>query len=551
MAGKNVGRRGELLGSNWRRMTIRSSHTSHPSIPRRSGGSALPNRSLTARGAAAAAPKPAGERRSAARLLIAAVRLPRVDAPAADPLVTALAPLGGERRSLWIGLPPPAAAPTAAPALAAAPALEPLGPGVAGVIQTGGAAQRPVDLSAEEERSCDDGLVQRALWPLFHDLAPLARFESADWQAFGAINRKFARAVAQVLARGTGGDLLWVQDPLLIGVAAALRRRRSPAAATFFLRLPFPAADAFVRLPWREALLAGLLAHRHVGFQTRRDLGNFLDAVQRIFPAVAVRPAAGAWELAGQSGARSCSCKAGVYPEGVDAAGIAAAAASPEVERQAAELRGALAGAAGHRIVLALDTLDAAQGTVQKLRAFAVALERLPALRGTTKLMLRLAPNRLAGTAALDVRREVERTVGEINGRLGKAGWVPVHYRFGEVAPGERLALYRAADVALATPLRAGMELTAKAYCAADVDERGILVLSEFAGAADQLRGAWLVNPHDIEATAQALAGALHARDEERRSRMRDLRAEVRRHDLGWWMRELLPEALAEPGRDE
>ncbi len=536
-------------------MTITASNSP---ISRQAGEPPV-SRSLATRSAVEAPlPSAAGDRRTAARLLIAAVRLPGAGAVADDPLLSTLAPPAGDRRTLWIGL---------------------LGEGVGGVIQAGGIAQRPVDLNAGERRSCDDGLVQHALWPLFHDLAPLARFELSDWQAFRSINRKFARAVAQVLARGTGRDFLWVHDPLLIGLAAALRRRRSPAAAAFFLHPPFPAADAFLRLPWRESLLGGLLAYRRIGFQTRRDLGNFLDAVQLIFPWVAARTTGGGtWELCGQSGARSCACLAGVYPEGVDAAGIAAAAATPEVERRAAFLRDATAGpgAPGHRIVLALDTLDPAQGTVHKLRAFAAALERQPALRDSATLLLRLAPNRLAGGHApgaaaelRDLRQDVERAVGEINGRLGKAGRVPIHYQFGEVAGGERLALYRAADVALATPLRAGMELTAKAYCAADVAERGTLVLSEFAGAAGQLQGAWLVNPHDVAATAQTLLGALRpgqpARPErakapysrqtpeapgtaEVRRRMRLLRAEVLRHDLAWWMRELLPEALVETG---
>jgi trehalose 6-phosphate synthase/phosphatase len=561
-----------------------TTNSSHSSMSRRAGEPLLvraPLAPLASRVSAAEAPLPAAasDRRTAARLLIASLRLPAVGAAeaAADPLMAALAPLAGDRRTLWIGLPSVAAPP--------APPREQLGEGVAGVIQAGGAAQRPVDLSAEERRSCDDGLVQHALWPLFHDMAPLARFELQDWQAFRSINRKFARAVAQVLARGTGQDLLWVHEPLLMGLAAALRRRRSPAAATFFLHLPFPAADSFLRLPWRESLLASLLAYRRIGFQTRRDLGNFLAAVQLIFPEVAASSVGdGVWQLCGQSGARSCACLAGVYPEGVDAAGIAAAAAAPEVEQRAAFLRAATAGhwpsapafpgsqsvtAPSHKIVLALDSLDAAQGTVLKLRAFAAALERQPAWRESATLLLHLTPSPLAGShekgAALELRREVERTVGEINGRLGKAGRVPVHYRFGEIASSELLALYRAADIALVTPLRSGMEIIAKSYCAADIAEKGILVLSEFAGAAAQLRGAWLVNPHDVEATAQTLLAALRsqparpARDGsaaipstaatvERRREMHSLRSEVRRHDLSWWMRKLLPEALAEPG---
>lgn len=486
-------------------------------------------------GSAVSASGAASERRSAARQLVAAVRLPAAGGSTADPLAAILAPRAGDRRRLWIGTSPP---------------------GVDGFIQAGGAAHRSVELSPEEQRSCDDGLVQHALWPLFHDMAPLAHFDGADWQAFRSINRKFARAVAQVLARGSGDDLLWVHDPRLMGLAAALRRRHRTAAATFFLRLPFPPLESFLRLPWRRSLLGGLLAFRRVGFQTRRDLGNFLDAVGLVFPAITTHPRGSGWEIEGQHGAWSCACTAGVHPEGVDAAAIAQAAASPEVARQAALLHAALAGEPGGKIVLALDTLDPAQGTVHKLRAFAAALDRQPALRASATLVLRLAPSSLAAcpatAAARELRREVERTVGEINGRLGSAGRVPVHYRFGEPAEAERLALLHAADVALATPLRAGMELTAKAYCAASDGERGILILSELSGAATQLAGARLVNPLDVEATARILVGALRGAGsgERRRWRMRELRAEVHRHDLGWWMRELLP-ALAEPGDGE
>jgi len=485
------------------------------------------------------------------------------------------------------------------------------------------AAERlPASLSPAERRSCEDGFVQRALWPLFHDLAPLAAFDLADWQAFRAVNRKFARAAAQAVSRGGRSgrgdaagrrwavagppsppghpaDLVFARDPQLMGLAAELRRLRVPVEAVFFMRPPFPVPDLLLRLPWRERLLAGLLAFDRLGFQTRRDLGNFLDSVQMVFGKVtARRDAGGAWILTGRAGERTCAVTAGAYPEGVDAAAIARAAASPEVERRLAALRaagqprpggqlgpsgqlgpgsqpgpggqlgpdsplsrhgqpgshGELGAAGGHpasvggrrrrQWVLALDTLSPEEGTPEKLRAFAAALELRPALRDTVSLLLVVEPGRSAGgAAAVALRREIERLVGEINGRLGRAGCVPVRYRFQQLDATERLALYRAADVALVTPLRSGMGLTAKEYCAADLEERGALVLSEFAGAAAQLGdGALLVNPHDVGAAARALTAALRSGDDERRRRMRLLRDEVRAHDVSWWMRELLPE---------
>jgi trehalose-6-phosphate synthase len=474
----------------------------------------------------------------------------------------------------------------------------------------------PAPLSAPDHDRREDAFVQRALWPLFHDLAPLARFEIADWQAFRAVNRRLARALALAAARGptipaapaiaatlatpaapataatseipatpatpatpgipatpasqatpplTDADRLWAHDPLLMGLALELRRLRVPVSATYFMRLPFPAPDLLLRLPWRERLLAALLAFDRLGFQTRRDLGNFLECAQLVFPAVAAhRGEDGRFYLSGRAGLRWCEIVARVCPEGVDAAAISRAAGSAEVERRLTARRaGPAAGGApagdgsrpgraggrGHQWLLAIDALSPEQGTPEKLRAFAVAVELQPALRESASLLLVVEPGPFGGTPeAASLRREIERLVGEVNGRLGRAGWVPVQYRFQQLPAADRLALYRAADVALMTPLRAGMGLTAKEYCAADLDERGALVLSEFAGAASQLAaGAWLVNPHDAGATARALVSALRAGADERRRRMRWLRAEVMAHDLAWWIGELMPETRPAP----
>jgi trehalose 6-phosphate synthase len=489
-------------------------------------------------------------------------------------LLSALANLLGDRRTVWIGspfapsvMPRPVrqsggrlqATPSMRPATAAAsggtgprassPQPRPLpGHDLAGAIQAGGAALLPVALSATERAACDDGFTQRTLWPLFHGLTSLAHFELADWQAFRNVNRRFARAVTQAAARGTGDDLLWAQEPLLMGLAAELRRRRTPMRLAYFLRLPFPAADIFLRLPWRDALLAGLLAFDRLGFQSRRDLANFVDCVRTLCPAVdpGELTAGGERMLTGRIGQRQVATLAGVYPEGIDAAAVARAAAAPEIEARVQALRALHAAAAGPaaKIALAIDTLDPAQGVPEKLRAFAAALEMRPALQGQLTLVQIVSPGPLAASpAATATRRDIERLVGEINGRLGRAGWVPIQYRFQELGQADRLVQYRTADVALVTPLCAGLTPEAQEYCAADVEERGALVLSEFSGAADPLRrGAILVNPHDRGAMARALLGALRLGEVERRRRMRLLRDEVLRHDVAWWLGKVLPE---------
>ena len=567
---------------------------------RRSAGTvaAAPFSALDAKPAAAAA---ASQNNAAPtrpqRLLIVAPRLPaalRTDAagpndaapaapagpagPANDAasdadgaLLSVLANLLEDRRTVWIGspfapsvMPQPVrqsggrlqAAPSMRPATAGAaggrtssPQPRPLpGHDLAGAIQAGGAALLPVALSAAERAACDDGFTQRTLWPLFHGLTSLAHFELADWQAFRNVNRRYARAVTQAAARGTGDDLLWAQEPLLMGLAAELRRRRTPMRLAYFLRLPFPAADIFLRLPWRDALLAGLLAFDRLGFQSRRDLANFVDCVRTLCPAVDTGEltAGGERMLSGRIGRREVATLIGVYPEGIDAAGVARAAAAPEVEARVQALRALHTAAAGPaaKVVLAIDTLDPAQGVAEKLRAFAAALEMRPALQGQLSLVQIVSPGPLAASpAASATRRDIERLVGEINGRLGRAGWVPIQYRFQELGQTDRLVQYRTADVALVTPLRAGMTPEAQEYCAADVEERGALVLSEFSGAAEPLRcGATLVNPHDRGAMARALLGALRLGDDERRRRMRLLRDEVLRHDVAWWLGRVLPE---------
>ena len=428
-------------------------------------------------------------------------------------LVAALNPVLRERRGVWIGW----------PGVAEEKAPEPQV--LAGAIQAGGSSMRPVSLSARDVQGAYDGFGGGIIWPLFHEQPLECRFDPAAWQAYRRVNRKFARAAAKTLSRTSReSDLLWVHNHLLMNVAAELRTLRVPCRTAFFLHLPFPAPDLFLKLPWRERLLRGLLAYDQLGFQTPRDLQNFLDCANALNVSQEIR--------------------ANAFPIGVDFHSVAERAGSPEVVSAAARLREQHG---GRSLILGIDRLDRSKGISEKLEAFAELLARRPELHDRVSLIQVVVPSREDLPRHRELGCEIARQVGEINGRFSRPGWIPVHFLQRTLTPDELLAHYRAADVALITPLREGMNLVAKEYCAARVDGQGTLVLSEFAGAAFQLSpGALLVNPHNATATARTLHKALRMAEGERGRRMRSLREEVRRHDIFWRAESFLARALDE-----
>lgn len=475
-------------------------------------------------------PMPAGTTRPSGRCVIVSDRLPilltreggqgwRVS-QTGGALLSALKPVLNERRGVWIGWP--------GVTQEEAPELRKV---LAGAIQEGGFSLRPVSLTHQEKSLCYGGFSGEVVWPLFHDLPLECTFSPSHWQAFLKVNRKFARVAARTLARGAAGtDLVWVHDHLLMNLAVELKRMGIACRTAFFLHLPFPTPDLFRKLPWRERLLAGLLAFDQVGFQTKRDFANFIACVKALAPASTIQT------------------RIGVFPVGVDAQEIEERAARPEVEARLEALRSTLR---GRKLIFGIDSLDRSQGIAEKLRAFAELLTRHPDLQERVTLVQVATPSRESLPRHAALRAEIERLTGEINGYFGRPGWVPVHYLHRNLEPAELLAYYRAADVALVTPLKAGMHLASKEFCAANLEERGVLVLSEFAGAAAQLGdsrqgGALLVNPFDSQGTARVLHRALELKEKARKTRMRKLRAEVRRHDVSWWAGSFLASAWAE-----
>jgi len=449
--------------------------------------------------------------------------------PGSGGLVTALLPVLRHRGGIWIGW----------------SGTTEEGPDVVeifrGASREAGYVLKPVSLTQEEVDRYYHGYSNESIWPLFHDLQSRCEFDPEYWHTYVKVNRRFADALAEDCGPD---DFVWVHDYQLMDVAHHMRERGSAADLAFFLHIPFPAPDIFMKLPERTAVLTSLLAYDLVGFQTQRDRRNFIQCVRTLMKNARVR-AEGHLHVV-KIGEREM--RVGNFPIGIDANAFMRSATSPEVEERMRSIRGSYAGA---QIVLGLDRLDYTKGIPERLRAFADLLERFPEVRGRIHLVQVVVPSR-EGIPEYDaLRLEIERLVGRINGLYGELGWVPVHYLYRSLSKTELLAFYRSADIALITPLKDGMNLVAKEFCACNVDENAVLVLSQFAGAASQLgQAALVVNPYDVEQTADAIYNAFRMTHGERRYRMRALRRNVRTQNVFWWVDSFMRAAIDKELRD-
>jgi trehalose 6-phosphate synthase len=444
--------------------------------------------------------------------------------PSGGGLVTALLPVLRHRGGVWIGWPG---------AAEISPELE---AELAQVGEDSGYTLKPVLLNREEVRNFYEGFSNEVVWPLFHDLQSHCNFDPAYWRTYREVNRKFAEVVHQVSAPG---DFVWVHDYHLMSVAAELRRLESNARTGFFLHIPFPPPDIYVKLPWRMTLIEALLQFDLIGFQTARDRRNFLECVRLLVKGADVEGRGQVVQVAAQ-GRR---VRVGHFPISIDFNAFLRQAEAPEVAARARELHTLLP---NRKLLLGIDRLDYTKGIPLRLKAFHDLLQRYPAMRERVSLIQVVVPSREDIPEYRALRTEIEQLVGKINGGfVHPGGWVPVWYAYRSLTRLDLLAYYRAADIALITPLKDGMNLVAKEYCACSIEEDCALILSEFAGAAAQLgRGALLVNPYDIEGVADAIHRACHMDAQERRARMRSMRRSIRDNDVFWWVDTFLRAAI-------
>jgi trehalose 6-phosphate synthase/phosphatase len=390
----------------------------------------------------------------------------------------------------------------------------------------------PVRLTVREMAVFYEGVANGVLWPVCHDRLDQLPLHVSGWDVYERINARFADAAAR---HYRPGDLIWVHDYQLLRVPALLRERLPDARIGFFLHIPFPNPEIFFALSCREWLIEGMLGADVIGFHTRRYRGHFAAALRRLFR---LEMEEGTIPYQGRR------VRLGIFPMGVDAAGFAARAAEPAVLEEARELRGA----GDARLLVGVDRLDYTKGIPRRLLAFERLLERHPEWRERVYLVQIAVPSRTGVGAYRRFREQVDAQVGRINGAFGTPQWTPIRYVHRSVSQETLLALYRAADVMLVTPVRDGMNLVSKEFVASRTDEDGVLLLSEFAGAADELSEALLVNPYDADGVAEAMHRALTMPAAERRERMRALRARVMANDVTHWAGAFLSALTGEGG---
>ncbi|WP_193046435.1 alpha,alpha-trehalose-phosphate synthase (UDP-forming) [Mycolicibacterium baixiangningiae] len=440
-------------------------------------------------------------------------------------LVTALEPLLRKRHGAWIGW---AGIPDS-----------PEDP-----IEDDGLHLYPVALSADDVADYYEGFSNATLWPLYHDLIVKPIYHRKWWDRYVDVNRRFAEATARAAAQGA---TVWVQDYQLQLVPKMLRMLRPDLTIGFFLHIPFPPVELFMQMPWRTEIIEGLLGADLVGFHLPGGAQNFLYLSRRLTGANTSRASVGVRSRFGEVQVGFRSVKVGAFPISIDSAELDTKARNRVVRQRAREIRNELGNP--RKILLGVDRLDYTKGINVRLEAFSELLEDGRVDKDDTVLIQLATPSRERVQSYIEMREDIERQVGHINGEFGDVGHSIVHYLHRPVPRDELIAYFVAADVMLVTPLRDGMNLVAKEYVACRSDLGGALVLSEFTGAAAELRQAYLTNPHHLEGVKDAIEAALSQEPEEGRRRMRALRRQVLAHDVDRWARAFL-DALADTRKD-
>ncbi len=435
-------------------------------------------------------------------------------------LVTALEPLLRRNRGAWIGWPGVVDA-----------AEDP--------IVENGMHLHPVRLDDDDVADYYEGFSNATLWPLYHDLIVKPVYERRWWDRYVDVNRRFAEATSRAAAPGA---TVWVQDYQLQLVPKMLRSLRPDLTIGFFMHIPFPPVEIFMQMPWRTEIIEGLLGADLVGFHLAGGAQNFLLLARRLAGAETSRASIGVRSRFGEVDLGYRKVKVGAFPISIDSAELDLRARDANIRRRAKEIRAELGNP--RKILLGVDRLDYTKGIEVRLRAFAELLAEGRAKRDDTVLIQLATPSRERVDSYRLLRNDIERQVGHINGEYSEVGHQVVRYMHRAVPRDELIAFFVASDVMLVTALRDGMNLVAKEYVACRSDLGGALVLSEFTGAAAELRQAYLTNPHDPEGVKDAIESALNQTPEEGRRRMRALRRQVLTHDLDRWARSFL-DALA------
>lgn len=385
---------------------------------------------------------------------------------------------------------------------------------------------KAVVITPEEYEEFYLGFSNATIWPLYHDAIRSPTFHRTWWHAYREVNMRFARAIAENVAPG---GTVWIHDYQLQVVPQMVRELRPDVLIGFFLHIPFPPSELFMQLPWRREILAGLLGADLIGFQLHSSASNFSRLARRLTAATGTDSGL---DFDGRA------IRVGSFPISVDCDQIVELASDPAVRARAREIRQDLGDP--EFLLLGVDRLDYTKGIQQRIKAVAEMLDDRQ-LSAERQVMIQIAvPSRESDAHYEQERHDLERAVSEVNGEHGLVGHPAIHYLHKNLPFDELIALYLAADIMLVTPFKDGMNLVAKEYVMCRADLTGKLILSEFAGAATELRGAYMVNPHDTDGIKEAILLAMSAGPKETRDRMSRMRRMVFRRNVYDWAKAFL-----------
>lgn len=380
---------------------------------------------------------------------------------------------------------------------------------------------RPVFLTESEIENYYEGFSNETLWPNFHYFNQYAIYKKRYWEAYQKVNQKFAREIKEV---AKPGDTIWIHDYQLLLLPEMIREMIPDSNIGFFLHIPFPSYESFRILPWRRELLMGMLGADFIGFHTYDDMRHFLSSVNRL---------AGFGNAQGQVNVKGRKVLADAIPMGIDYDKYAGIAAAPETLDREKRYRASIG---NQQLILSIDRLDYSKGIPQRLKAFELFLEQYPEFNGKVSILMIIVPSRDQVDRYKALKEEIDLLVGRINGQFGRLNWTPIHYFYRSFPLNALSAFYRMADVAIVTPFRDGMNLVCKEYIASRLDRKGVLILSEMAGASKELSDAILINPNNLNQMVDAIHEALTMPEEKQIKHMEVMQSSIKRYNIHHWM---------------
>lgn len=383
----------------------------------------------------------------------------------------------------------------------------------------------PVFLTQQEINDFYEGFSNETLWPLFHYFPTYTTYSPQYWNAYKQVNQKFADAIIKT---ATKDDIIWVHDYQLMLVSEMVRKEIPDISIGFFQHIPFPSYEIFRLIPWRRELLNGLLGADVIGFHTYDDVRHFISAVNRIN---------GVNNISNELRVDNRAVVVDAFPISIDYKKYRSLAEDANTKRNERKLKQLIN---HNRLIISIDRLDYSKGIILRLEAYQLFLEKHPELRGKVAMIQLVVPSRDSVPKYKELKEEMNRMVSEINGRFSTLGWQPIQHFYRSFPIHLLSALYKAADVALVTPLRDGMNLVSKEFIASKTDQKGVLILSEMAGAARELSESIIINPNDIWDFSEKIYQALNMPEEEQKRRMSAMQQTVSQFDIFTWVKNFM-----------